>query len=123
MLFKHCLKYNPDATYLEVDFTPDTADLDSIRDLVDQFDTIVMTSFYYRSSKGNREIVDQLAGNKSKRLVVIANTPYRNSIPENADTVVVSFATSPHNMEATASVLFGETQAEGEWPVAYEGDK
>ena len=119
MLFKHCLKYNPGATYLEIDFTPDEADINNIRGLVKEFESIVMTSFYYRSSKGNRDIVAEVAGNKSKQVVVIANTPYPNSIPENAETVLVSFATSPHNMEATAGVLFGEIHAEGEWPVAY----
>ncbi|MCX6083256.1 MAG: hypothetical protein NTW32_27325 [Chloroflexi bacterium] len=119
MLFKHCLKYNPGTTYLEIDFTPDEADINNIRQLVKEFDSIVMTSFYYRSSKGNREIVSEVAGDKSKQVVVIANTPYSNSIPENAETVLVSFATSPHNMEATAGVLFGEIHAEGEWPVAY----
>jgi hypothetical protein len=122
ILFKHCLKYNPGATYLEVDFTPDEADINNIRGLVKEFDTIVMTSFYYRSSRGNSEIVAEVSGDKSKKVVVIANTPYRNSIPPDADTVVVSFATSPHNMEATAGVLFGEIHAEGEWPVAYKED-
>ena len=123
ILFKHCLKWNPGAAYLEVDFTPDEADLNNIRGLVKEYDTIVITSFYYRSSKGNSEIVAEVAGDKSKKVVVIANTPYRNSIPTNADTVVVSFATSPDNMEATAGVLFGEIHAEGEWPVAYEKDR
>jgi len=123
VLFKNCLKYNPETTYLEIDFAPDEADINNIRRLINEYDTIVITSFYYRSSKGNREIVVELANNKSKKLVVIANTPYRNSIPENADTVVVSFATSPHSMEATTRVLFGEVPAEGEWPVAYEEEK
>jgi hypothetical protein len=120
ILFKHCLKYNPDVTYLEVDFTPDETDLYNIRELVKSYDTIVITSFYYRSLKGNREIVAEVAGDKSKKVVVIANTPYPNSIPANAGIVVVSFATSPRNMEATAGVLFGAIHAEGEWPVAYQ---
>jgi beta-N-acetylhexosaminidase len=120
MLFMHCMQYNPEATYLEIEFTPDESDLANIRDLVKKFDTIVMTSFFYRSSRGNADIVAEVAADRSKKVIVIANTPYPNSIPENADTVVVSFATSPHNMEATAGVLFGEIHAEGEWPVAYD---
>lgn len=123
ILFKQCLKYNPGATYLEVDFTPDETDINNIRGLIKEFDTIVITSFYYRSSKGNSEIVAEVVGDKSKKVVVIANTPYRNSIPANADTVIISLATSPHNMEATAGVLFGEIHAEGEWPVAYQLDQ
>ena len=120
ILFKHCMRFNPQATYLEIEFTPDESDLATIRELAKQFETIVITSFYYRSSKGNMDIVKEIAADKSKRVVVIANTPYPNSIPAEADTVVISFATSPHNMEATAGVLFGEISAEGEWPVAYQ---
>jgi beta-N-acetylhexosaminidase len=119
ILFKHCMQFNPQATYLEIDFTPDESDLATIRELAKQYDTIVMTSFYYRSSKGNMDIVKEIAADKTKKVVVIANTPYPNSIPAEADTVVISFATSPHNMEATAGVLFGEISAEGEWAVAY----
>jgi beta-N-acetylhexosaminidase len=119
MFFKHCMQYNPQATYLEIDFTPDETDLATIRELVKQFDTILMTSFYYRSSKGNLGIVTEIAKDKSKNVVVVANTPYPNSIPEDADTVVISFATSPHNMEAAAGVLFGAISPEGEWPVEY----
>jgi beta-N-acetylhexosaminidase len=120
MLFKHCLKYNPQAIYLEVDFTPDQGDLVNIRELVKEFDTIVITSFYYRSSRGNMDIVSEVAADKSKKVVVIANTPYPNSIPANADTVVITFATTPDNMEATAGVLFGEIHPEGEWPVEFK---
>ncbi len=119
IFFKHCMKYNPEATYLEIDFTPDETDLANIRDLVKKFDTIVITSFFYRSSKGNADIVAEVAAERSKKVIVIANTPYPNSIPEGADTVVITFATSPHNMEAAAGVLFGDVHAEGEWPVAY----
>jgi beta-N-acetylhexosaminidase len=119
ILFKHCMQYNLDATYLEIDFTPDETDLASIRELAAKFDTIVITSFYYRSSRGDMDIVSELVGDQSKKVIVIANTPYANSIPDGANTVVISFATSPHNMEATAGVLFGAIQAEGEWPVAY----
>jgi beta-glucosidase-like glycosyl hydrolase len=119
MLFKHCVKYDPRATYLEIDFTPDPNDLINIRELVKQFDTVVITSFYYRSSKGNMDIVAEVAADPSRNVVVVSNTPYPNSIPEKADTVVVTFATTPDNMEATAGVLFGEINAEGEWPVRY----
>jgi beta-N-acetylhexosaminidase len=122
ILFKYCVQHNPHATYLEIDFTPDETDRAAIRELAKMFDTIVMTSFYYRSSKGNMDIVAELAADPAKNVVVLANTPYPNSIPAGADTVVISLATSPHSMEAAAGVLFGEINAEGEWPVAYRMD-
>lgn len=123
MFFKHCLQHNPDATYLEIGFTPDDADKSNVRALVKEFDIIVMTNFFYRSEKGNNELADELTADTSKKVVIIANTSYRNSIPAEADTVVVTFATSPHNLEVTAGALFGEIHPEGEWPVAYQGDR
>jgi len=121
LLFKHCLKYHPGMAYLEIDFTPDEADRAHIRDLAQEYDTIVITNFYSREAKGNGEMVAELLANGHHRIVVIANTPYPNSVPAGAGTVLVTFATSPCNLEATAGVLFGEIVPEGEWPVAYAG--
>ena len=50
------------------------------------------------------DIVTEVAADRTKKVVVIANTPYPNSIPISADTVLVTFATTPDNMEATAGV-------------------
>jgi beta-N-acetylhexosaminidase len=117
--FKNCMKYNRNADYLEVDFTPDEFDKNNIREVSRNYDTIVITNFFSRESKGNNEMVQELLGDQSRTVVVISNTPYRNSIPDKADTVILTFATSPDNVEAAAGVLFGETSPEGEWPLAY----
>jgi beta-N-acetylhexosaminidase len=117
--FKNCLKYNKNADYLEVDFTPDEFDKNNIRELAKSYDIIVVTNFYSREAKGNNEVVGELIADKTKNIVVISNTPYKNTIPDDADTVVLTFATSPANMEITAGVIFGQIAPEGEWPLKY----
>jgi beta-N-acetylhexosaminidase len=117
--FKHCIRLNPNADYLEIDYTPDEFDKNNIRELAGKYDTIVITNFFSRESKGNNEMVAELLADRSKTVVVISNTPYRNSIPDDADTVILTFATSPDNVEAAAGVLFGELSPEGEWPILY----
>ena len=52
----------------------------------------------------------RLAEDPAKKVVVITNTPYELNIPAEAGTVVVSFASSPPNMEVVAGALFGQAQ-------------
>lgn len=120
VLYKHCLKYNKNAAYLETAYRYDEEDKQMILNAVKDFDTIVITNFYIRGSLSNNEFIAELLKDKTKKIVVITNTPYPLSIPEGSDPLVITFATSPHNIEATAGVLFGEMTAEGEWPVEYQ---
>jgi len=54
---------------------------------------------------------------------VVTNTPYELSIPTAAETVVVTFATSPNNMEITAGTIFGKITPGGKWPLReYKSD-
>lgn len=117
--FKHCMRYNRNADYLEVDFTPDEFDKHNIREVAKNYETIIVTNFFSREAKGNNEMVRELLDDQSRNVVVIANTPYRNTIPDDADTVILTFATSPDNVEAAAGVMFGEISPEGEWPLEY----
>lgn len=91
----------------------------NMRELSRNYGTIVIANYFSREAKGNNEMVHELVADQSKTIVVISNTPYRNSIPDAADTVILTFATSPDNVEAAAGVLFGELSPEGEWPIAY----
>ena len=55
-----------------------------------------------------------------KKVIVVTNTPYEEiSIPGNAKAVVVTFATSPANIEVVAGTLYGKIIPEGVWPVSY----
>ena len=118
ILFKNCMKYNKNVSYLETAYTFDAEDIENIKRKTKEFDTIIITNFYIRGKLANNEIIKELALDKSKNVILVTNTPYEVlSIPAEADTVVVTFATSPHNIEATAGTLFGEISPEGEWPI------
>lgn len=121
VLYKHCMKYNKNAAYLETAYRYDEEDKARITEAVKDFDTIVITNFYIRGSLSNNEFIAELLKDKSKKIVVVTNTPYPLlSIPEGTENLVITFATSPHNIEATAGVLFGKITAEGEWPIEYQ---
>jgi beta-N-acetylhexosaminidase len=119
MLYKRCLKYNMKVKYLEIAFKPDEEDKANVKKMVGEFDTIVVTN-YFKNGVSNNEMAREIAGNKSKKVVVITDTPYKMSIPDEADTVVVIFGPSPENIEAVAGVIFGEIKAEGKWPIEYK---
>jgi beta-N-acetylhexosaminidase len=120
ILFKNCIKYNQNTQYLETEYTFDESDKAAITNAVKDYDSIVITNFYKRSSLSNNEFIRQLIKDCDKKIIVVTNTPYRISIPEGAENVIISFATSPPNMEVTAGVLFGEISPEGEWPLEYK---
>jgi len=119
ILYENCLKYNKKVSYLETSYSYDEEDKERIKKAVSQNDTIVITNFYKRGTKSNTRFVEEILKDKSKKFVLIANTPYKLNIPDEADNVIVSFATTPCNMEVVAGVLFGKIQPEGEWPVQY----
>ncbi len=120
ILMKQCLKYNPKVEYLETAYTWDDDDKANIRAAFERFETIVITNFYIRAKLSNNQaITDLLRANPGKRVIVVTNTPYPLSVPEAAGSLVITFATSPANIEVVAGVLFGAVTAEGEWPVEY----
>jgi len=119
ILYKNCIKYSNNIQYLETAYTYDEVDKASLLNAIKSFDKIVITNFYIRGSLSNNEFISELVKDKSKQIIVVTNTPYKLSIPDGAENVIITFATSPDNIEATAGVLFGEINAEGEWPVHY----
>jgi hypothetical protein len=126
ILYKNCLKYNGKCEYLEVSYTFDDDDKKAITENIARFDTIVITNFYIRSKLANNAFIDELLASPDcagKTVVVITNTPYPLSVPANADNLIVTYATSPHNIEVCAGVLFGEAQAEGVYPLAWQGKR
>ena len=78
-----------------------------------------MTNYYSRTALCNIDELRKLLKTE-KNIVVVTNTPYEEiSIPDNAESVVVTFATSPDNIEVVAGVIFGKTVPEAVWPVSH----
>jgi Beta-glucosidase-related glycosidases len=118
ILFEECEKIGSHVTYLETDYTYDGVDEKAILEVMQDAQTIVVTNYFIRGKLCNKEFLEKEVLGKGKKVIVVTNTPYEEiSIPQNAETVVITFATSPENIKVTAGTLFGEIQPEGVWPL------
>ena len=118
MLYQNCCRYSNLLSYLETDYTYDEEDLRRIDEKIQQYDTIILTSYFTRGRRSNIDKVRHLAAMRGKKVILVTNTPYELTIPEEADTVIVTFATTIRNIEVVAQTIFGEIQPEGEMPVS-----
>ncbi|MDR0455319.1 MAG: hypothetical protein LBH20_01380 [Treponema sp.] len=122
ILYKNCLKYSAGIDYLETAYTFDDSDRERIAQNIKKYDTVIITNFYIRGKLANNQFIEELltqnSSASSPKIVVITNTPYPISVPRNCPNLIISFATSPDNMEVCAGVLFGAICPEGTWPLA-----
>jgi beta-N-acetylhexosaminidase len=123
-LYKKCLAYNQDIDYLETAYTFDENDKARIAGNIGNYDTVIITNFYIRGKLSNNEFIEELLVKHSlsadKKIVVITNTPYPLSVPKRCDNLLITYATSPANLDVCAGVLFGEINAEGTYPIAWK---
>lgn len=118
ILYEDCLRYSRNVDYLETAYTYDEADKQRIQAAVDGADVVVFTSYFLRGTLSNRDFIARTIAESGKPCVVVSNTPFEQiSVPANAGTVVVTFATSPENVKVTAGVLYGKVTPEGRMPV------
>lgn len=120
ILYENAIKIGADADYLEIDYIMDDEDIMNIKQRLDKYKTIVITNYYNRARLSNKEKIEEIFNDYTGKLVVVTNTPFQElSIPDNAANVLISFATSPRNVEHTAKILFGDEVTEGEWPLEH----
>jgi beta-N-acetylhexosaminidase len=121
LLYEQCLKHHDQVDYLETSYAYDAFDEEQIRGSVADYDTIIATNFFQRGKGGNKEFWEQLFEEfPDKNIIIVTNTPYEQvSIPANAKSVLLTFATTPENIKATAAILFGNMKPEGVWPLKY----
>jgi len=122
IFYKNCLNYYSNIDYLETAYTFDNEDKERIMQNLNKYDTVIITNFYIRGKLSNNEFIEELfkKASANQKIIVVTNTPYPISVPKNCNDLVITFATSPDNIEVTAGVLFGEIKAEGLWPVAWK---
>ena len=119
ILYEQCQKYSSNVDYLETDYTWDEEDLKNVEEAVDCYDTVVITNYYTRGKLCNIKAIEKLI-ETGKKIIVVTNMPYEEiSVPKNAKSVVLTFATSPDNIEVVAGAIFGKIVPEGVWPVEY----
>ena len=123
-MYKNCIKYYTGIDYLETAYTYDESDRERILQNISNYDTVIITNFYIRGKLANNEFIEELLAkynsSSSPKIIVVTNTPYPISMPKNCRNLIITLATSPDNMEATAGVLFGVLNPEGIWPVKWK---
>ena len=120
ILYEQCQKYHAQVDYMETSYSYDDVDKLRIKEVFSQYDLIIGTNYFRRGTAGNREFWSQMLKEyPEKKVIIVTNTPYEEiSIPANARNVLVTFATSPENIKASAAVLFGRMEPEGVWPLS-----
>jgi len=120
ILFENCSRYSENVVYLETETIWDETDKERIQAMIDGYDKVVITNLYSRDISCNKQAVEELIATTGINAIVVTNTPYEEiSVPHNAKSVVITFASAPDNMEVVAGTLFGKINPEGVWPVAY----
>jgi beta-N-acetylhexosaminidase len=125
-LYKKCLEYGKNIDYLETAYTFDESDKARITGNIGSYGAVIITNFYIRGKIANNEFIEELLAKyaSSKKIVVITNTPYPLSVPGHCENLIISYATSPDNLEVCAGTIFGEIRPEGTYPVAWKaGDE
>lgn len=119
ILFEACQRYHEDVHYLETAYSYDETDRSRIAQAMKEYDTVIATNYFLRGKAKNRDFwEEQLAQHPNVKVIMVTNTPYEAlSIPRNAKNVLLTFATSPENIKASAAVLFGKMVPEGVWPL------
>lgn len=119
ILFEACQGCHTGVDYLETSYSYDDTDKSQIAQALAEYDTVIATNYFLRGKAKNRDFwEEQLALHPDTKVVMVTNTPYEElSIPRNAESVLLTLATSPENIKAAAAVLFGEMAPEGVWPL------
>lgn len=119
ILFEACQGYHAGVDYLETSYSYDDTDKSQIAQALAEYDTVIATNYFLRGKAKNRDFwEEQLALCPDTKVVMVTNTPYEElSIPRNAESVLLTLATSPENIKAAAAVLFGKMAPEGVWPL------
>lgn len=118
MMFQDATDFHLLTAFCEVGFTFDAGDKKRIRDLIPEYDTIVITNFHDRASSGNTPFLDELiAAHPEKTFVLITNKPFPMAIPDHAETVICTFSKAPQSILAAVRVLFGDLQPAGTLPL------
>jgi beta-N-acetylhexosaminidase len=125
LLYSRCLEHYSCIDYLETAYTLDENDKERISKVVANYDTLIFTNFYIRGKLSNNHFIEELIETQAKakpqqKIIVVTNTPYPLSIPKNCSNVVISFASSPDNIEVCAGVLFGAVRGEAVWPIEWK---
>lgn len=117
-LYNQCLKFGANVDSYEIDYMVNEADTENILKMAADYEAIIITNFYVRSRTANNELVSKLQEQFDGPVIVVNNTPYLLSTPDNCENVITSLATTPSNLKAVARIIFEGDEAKGVWPLS-----
>jgi len=115
-LQKYIMEQTENFAYWETELEPTEQDIKTCLEMAADCEVAVIYSHYWRGNPTNTELARKLKA-AGKKLVVIAGAPYEVVCPEEADTILVTFAGTPRSMEVACRILFGKDSPGGKWPL------
>jgi beta-N-acetylhexosaminidase len=108
--------YSRNVRYLETDIAVSREDERRALAMASECDITVVNSFFWRSCPTNAGLVKKLI-QRRRRVIVVANTPYKNICLPEVKTLIVNWAQVPFCQKAAADLLFGKRRGAGKWPL------
>jgi len=108
MLWKEMLKYNPNVMSVELPFCPNAKDIQRVLDRIEQADKLIITNNYLRGNDTSAwiDFIISLQKNKTKKIVLITNSPYpAGAIPE-CKTVICTYGAIPAAWKQVSKIIF-----------------
>ena len=112
-------KYSRNITYVETSVELNDDELANVVKVMDEYDVIVINTFYWRSRAGNAEIARNLIG-KGVPVILVATAPYDTVCLPEAETLIVNWGQVPECQRAAADLLYGKIEAKGTWPLNWQ---
>lgn len=117
-LYNQCLKLGANVDSFEIDYMISKQDEKDALERIQQYDAIIVTNFYVRSRTANNDFVKQIQENFNGPVIIVNNTPYKLSTPEDAKNVLTTLATTPESLKAVAKIIYEGKKALGQWPLS-----
>lgn len=108
ILWKSMLEYNRSLSYYEADTNYNETDRDRLLDLIDSFETIVLTLYFSRGHKPGTEWIEPLLRRKDKTFILINNQPFEWIVPKNAKNILLTYSSAAPSARAAAAALFAD---------------
>ncbi len=106
ILWEQMLRYSTNVGMVETSLQFEESDQQRVMDRIEEAETLVITSYYYRNQKKNDAFVRTLH-KLGKPIVVVTNTHYPVIVHPEYKTVITTYGVGPESMEAVAATLFG----------------
>lgn len=102
----------------ETDLTVTDAQVQRVLELAEKVEVVIAVSFFWRGNATNSKLIAELI-RRGKKVILVAATPYQNICLPEAETLLVTFAALPRNLEAAAEIIYGNAKDQGTWPLKH----